>query len=404
MRYLLILSFCLTVQSTFINVIHRYQSQGTTLTVWVEWLTLCLAPVIAHVAGGVVPSTVIGRTPGSPSWTAVFPHFNPVSILWRYYSIADRRLRARSWDERDLAACNAVFFDTDQGRFDGSEEILISSREWVAKLPESKHTSLLSASLLTTIILTVQGIQAIYLIVTNLMPNAPNATETGNVKKSTILPGLPYIFLPIGCLGFLRLPAAFWLSNDFAYLRIWQIPSSRETLRLQERSEKVVATVNSLPVSSCVEDRLHSPRSWRGVVLRTFWLLTILLLMSVSVASATKALWGVSSSLPFISLSRLLLTIMWVSITFGTLLIHVFYISIGHTNSTIIPCIHATWYKIYTAIVILMAFSAFVISAMETRDLQSVPETTDLPEFDCKTVMGSWTCVPAGIGQGNFNV
>ena len=404
MRYLLILFFCSTVQSTAITIIHRYQSQGITLTVWVEWFTLCLAPVIGHVAGGVVSSTVIGSPPRPTSWTARLPLFNPVSILWRYYAIADRRLRARSWDERDLAACNAVFFDSDQGRFDGSEEIMISSREWMAKIPESKHVQLLSASLFTTIILTIQGIQAIYLIVTNLIPNAPNETNAGTLHKTTILPGLPYIFVPIGCLGFLRLPAAFWLSNDFGYLQTWQIPGSWEPSQPQKRSQKVVATDNGLPVSNCVEDRLHGRRSWRGVILRIFWVLTILPLMGVSAASCTKALWAVSPSGRYVSLSRLLLTIMWISITSGTLLIHTFYIATGRTNSTIIPCIHARWYKIYTALVILIAFSAFVVSAMETRDLKTMPTTTDLPEFDCNIVTGSWTCVPVGIGQGNFNV
>jgi hypothetical protein len=395
MRYLLlILFFCSTVQSAFITVIIRYQSQGTSLTVWVEWFTLCLAPVIAHVAGGVVPSTIIGSTLQSPSWTASLPHFNPVSIMWRYYAIADRRLRARSWDERDLAACNAVFFDSDQGRFDGSEEIMFSSRAWIAKIPESKHVPLLSASLLTTLVLAVQGIQATFLIVTNLMNDADHK----------FLAGLPYIFVPIGCLGFLRLPAARWLSSDFGYLHTWQMPSGQETGGSHDGSEKVVAIINSHTSIDCVEDRLHGPRSWRGVVFRTFWFLTVLLFMSGSAASATRNLWAVTPSIPYINLSRLLLDALWVSITLGVLLIHTFYISIGRTNSTIVPCIHATWYKVYTAIVILLGFTAFVISAIETRVLKSKPETTSLPEFDCKTVMGSWTCVPVDLGQGNFNV
>ena len=385
-----------------VNIIFVYQSQRTLLTVWVEWFTLCLAPVIAHVAGGVVPSTLIGSRPQSPSWWASLPHFNPVSILWRYYAIADRRLRARRWDERDLAACNAVFFESDRGRFDGSEDIMVSSRAWIAKIPESKHTPLLSASLLTTLVLAVQGIQATYLIVTNLLP------DSDNDQKMRFIPGLPYIFIPIGCLGFLRLPAAFWLSSDFGYLHLWQMPCTQETLRSQDTSEKLVAGIDSHStrdhVDESVEDRLHSARSWRGIVVRIYWFLTILLLSWVSAASATKNLWAAPPSLLYINLSRLILDIMWVSITGGLFLIHVFYISIGRTNSTVIPCIHASWYKVYTAVVILLGITAFVISALETRMLRTKNETTSLPEFDCKTVMGSWTCVPVDMGHGNFNV
>jgi hypothetical protein len=180
------------------------------------------------------------------------------------------------------------------------------------------------------------------------------------------------------------------------------MPSSQEALRSQEGSEKAVVLINSLPVDDCVEGRLHDPRSWRGVVLRIFWFLTVLLLMCVSAASAIKNLWD--PSLPYLNVSRPLLDVLWVSITGGLLLIYVFYICIWRTNSTIIPCIHATWYKIYTVVVILIGFAAFILSAVETRVMKSMLETTSLPEFDCQTVMGSSIYVPVGIGQGNFNV
>jgi hypothetical protein len=89
---------------------------------------------------------------------------------------------------------------------------MINSQVYIAKIPESKHALFLSGSLLTTIVLAVQGIQATYLIVSYLLPN------TDGDQKSSLIPGLLYIFVLIGCLGFLRLPAAFWLLNDFGYL------------------------------------------------------------------------------------------------------------------------------------------------------------------------------------------
>ncbi|PMD53909.1 uncharacterized protein K444DRAFT_131978 [Hyaloscypha bicolor E] len=93
------------------------------------------------------------------------------------------------------------------------------------------------------------------------------------------------------------------------------MPSSQEALRSQEGSEKAVVLINSLPVDDCVEGRLHDPRSWRGVVLRIFWFLTVLLLMCVSAASAIKNLWD--PSLPYLNVSRLLLVVLYLGIYYG---------------------------------------------------------------------------------------
>src|SRR5579862_2705728 len=41
-------------------VLFTYQSQHTGITDWFEMLTLCLAPLIAHVAGGAPTATLFG--------------------------------------------------------------------------------------------------------------------------------------------------------------------------------------------------------------------------------------------------------------------------------------------------------------------------------------------------------
>src|SRR4051794_38615786 len=102
-------------------IIFTYQSAGISLTQWIELFTLCLAPLIAHVAGGAPSPTILRPRTEAPHWTARLPHFNPISIIWRYYAIADRRARARKWCEQDMAACSAVFWDGERRRWDGSE-------------------------------------------------------------------------------------------------------------------------------------------------------------------------------------------------------------------------------------------------------------------------------------------
>ena len=85
-------------EATIPKILFTLQSNGISLPTWFDQFTICLAPLIAHVVGGVVSPTLLPNNTPPPSLSARLPHFNPISITWRYYIIADRRLRARSWD------------------------------------------------------------------------------------------------------------------------------------------------------------------------------------------------------------------------------------------------------------------------------------------------------------------
>ncbi len=117
-----------------------YQSQAISLSQWLQMLTICLAPLIMHIVGG-NPDPVILSKP-KPSMLSRLPHFNPVSILWRYYAIADRRSRATRWDEYDMAASNAVIWDGDE--WVSSEYLMVQSRNGITKIPESSYVELMS--------------------------------------------------------------------------------------------------------------------------------------------------------------------------------------------------------------------------------------------------------------------
>ena len=71
-----------------------------------------------------------------------------------------------------MAACNALFWDAEQKRWDGSEEIMVRSRAWITKIPEKPHVRLLSASFLNTMVLTFQGIQVMDFIIEGLLRRA----------------------------------------------------------------------------------------------------------------------------------------------------------------------------------------------------------------------------------------
>ena len=135
-------------------VLFTPQSQHILFQNWFDYITLCFAPLIAHIVGGVSSPISIPSDSKPPSWSACLPHYNPISVVWRWYAIADRRFRAYNWDAADMAACNAVFWDSEKARWDGSEEVMLRSRAWLIKVPEQTHVSLLSASGLTTAVLT----------------------------------------------------------------------------------------------------------------------------------------------------------------------------------------------------------------------------------------------------------
>jgi hypothetical protein len=393
--FLLLLSFVVHCEATLPKILFTFQSQGISFQQWFDLFTLCLAPLVAHVAGGVVSPTLLGIGCPSPSWSARLPHFNPISIIWRYYVIGDRRLRARSWDEADMAACNAVFWDGERQRWDGSEEIMAKSRAWITKIPEKPHVAALSASSVTSIVLTLQGVNATFLIIAGLIHGSPYRLRSS----------LAGVFSPLGCLGFVRLPAAFWLSSDYGYINYrgsGTAPDIIETPLEKAISDNILQahTSDHLPDAE-VGDRLHPAHCRQGILYRVFWMLMVWGLLGAAAGNCSKIWWNYPPSLPYNSISNLIFQVMYLTLTVASILIHTVYVVIGKSTSTIIPCIHATWYKIFTLLFMVTALFCVLFSALETR-VRLNGSVTSLPEFKCGKAGG--LCYPVRMGQGNSNI
>lgn len=127
--------------------------------------------------------------------------YNPTTILWRYLAIVDRRVRRRNWTAADMAASNAYFW-TDDG-WDGSEEMMVRSHAFCARTPSHNQTELLSTESLKTIIATLQGVQAITVMVRGVL--ATNGV--GNQAFKSVI-AMDKIFYPLASFGVLRLFAA----------------------------------------------------------------------------------------------------------------------------------------------------------------------------------------------------
>jgi hypothetical protein len=402
-------------------VLFTPQSQHILFQNWFDYITLCFAPLIAHIVGGVSSPIPIPSDSKPPSWSACIPHYNPISIVWRWYAIADRRFRAYNWDAADMAASNAVFWDSEKARWDGSEEVMLRSRAWLIKVPEKTHVPLLSASGLTTVVLTLQGVQASFIISSSFDPDSTYYYRQG----------LPNVFIPIAILGLMRLPAALWLSDDYGYLDIAQTAgdsgrNAAETsaatveeaghrlLELEPRISKranVTHTTIVSPLSTTLSNlseitttdtrRLHSSHSPRGLAYRVWWFLSITGLLSFAAVSTSHTIWGNPRSFRYIPLSHLLTNILYFVLAAAAVLITSTYIFLGRATSTLIPCIHATWYKMFTVALAALGLVVVLVAALETRQLYN-GDLSALPEFQCNNTTGF--CIPVARGHGNFNL
>jgi hypothetical protein len=272
---------------------------------------------------------------------------------------------------------------------------MFKSRGWITKMPEKPHVTTLSASSVTSFVLTAQGFNATFLIIGALIPRSPYR----------ITARLAGVFAPLACLGLMRLPAALWLSSDYGYMNYSNSPTT--PLLVETALERVVsdnilkAQVSERQLDMTVQDRLLPPHCWQGILYRIFWLLTVWGILGVSAADCTHIWWSYPPSVPYLSTSGLLFDAMYLVLTVAAILIHSFYVVTGKATSTIIPCIHATWYKIFTLVFMVAALVCAVVAALEIRfRLNGV--ATSLPEFSCGKA--GELCIPVGRGQGNNNI
>ncbi|KAH0559018.1 hypothetical protein GP486_004371 [Trichoglossum hirsutum] len=355
-----------------LDVGFKYQSQSIRFSEWLSLLTLCLAPLIAHLFVGVVePTSLSGRIP----WYQRICHYNPTSIAWRYFAITDRRCRAKGWTQRDLAATNAVFWDG--SHWDGSQKIMIKKRDSATKVPDSHRVSLISKSVFQTLIVSLQGVQAIYVV-------------AFYSRAHRVAPGHPIsvVFYPLAVLGLLRLPAALWLTDEYGY-REGEDPEPQKVSDGVELDQlplhvQVLAMTGSFRADDDdLSWKFHSQGSRRGIAVRVAFLGTWLVLFVMAVLfTAQDFRSGVKNSLSTFASQVFYLFLIACTISFMSV-----YILRGRGNTTVIPCIETPIYKAYTYFLILLAVGFTVICGLETRRTTCGLYTTNPIDWGLDDVM-----------------
>ncbi|KAH8768559.1 hypothetical protein BGZ57DRAFT_943016 [Hyaloscypha finlandica] len=344
-----------------LDIEFKLQSQSIAFSEWLSLLTLCFAPLVAHLLVGVPEPTVCGRLP--LPWHERICHFNPTSILWRYFAIADRRARAKKWDRPDdLGATNAIFWDGE--RWDGSVEKMVSMRGRATKEPPNHHISVFSTSAVGTLIITLQGIQAISDIIVNL---------TGSVHPN----GHPIsrVFFPLAILGLVRLPAAPWLTSEYGYRQ------RRESEPLGEGVSEPLLPLNTdtNPIaarSNVPSNQFYPQNSWRGISTRVILMAVLLVLIALRVEYFALDFESDTKT----SLTTFASQLFYLNFLVCSLAIFASFIwrkEREEGNTTIIPCISSIWYQVYTYILFSLALVFILISALETRRTKCGLYTTD---------------------------
>ncbi|KAE8441806.1 hypothetical protein EG329_004259 [Mollisiaceae sp. DMI_Dod_QoI] len=263
-----------------------------------------------------------------------------------------------------MAASSALFW-TPQG-WDGSEEMIERSRPYCLKLPDHTRASLFSKSFVKTAIITVQGVQAIYVLVEGFTHNSFQiAVDT--------------LFFPLAVLGLLRLCAALWLTEDYFYTehgRTTQRSPRSRTIPYSPDTKTIfyMEIVDPAGQDDYRETRFYAVNSWRGRLFHIIFLIPILLLWIMCLMYLVP--WGgpYEGEAP----TLLLVNIFYMLFLTATLLIYAYYFIWGPSGTTVIPCIVSTWYRIYTCILMLMIIVLIVVASIATR----------------RTVCGTYTTFP----------
>jgi hypothetical protein len=328
---------------------------GKILSLW----TLALAPLIAHVIAGVPEPIYLCAEP--PRWIDYAVLWNPTSIIWRYFTIFDRRIRAKNWNRETLASSNALFWTTNG--WNGSEDMIREGRKYCIRLPPRSHAELLSKSFANTVIVTLQGVQALYELLSMAKFNNNNNLAT--------------IFLPLALLSLIRLPSALWITDGFAYnhydINLSNKRASQVTTTTKAGYHELIAVPSSgddtpqwlPPASDNASYTEFRPRtSVHGYVARIIFL-TPLLGMAGLTALWTYWILNETSSITGTGLFSLIL---WFTFSLGSAFVFILNIARAQDRTTVVPGVSTLWYRLYSAILFLLMLALLITATIETKE------------------------------------
>ncbi|KAM0819296.1 hypothetical protein AB5N19_05111 [Seiridium cardinale] len=360
------------------------------------------------------------------------PNFD--SGTWRYAAITDRRIRSRNWGPADIAVSNAIFW-TSKG-WSGSESMLETALPYATRLPEGPMVRILSLEMLKTVIVFLQGIQAVTSIIGNF-------TSTGDYTTMDTVSGL---FIPIGACGLLRLCAALWLTDDFHFTVPGDSPKQLQANSLKSYNTGLsTVSVDSFgyePSEKLLPPMPEDFHIWYSRAFRFFFMIPIfgvsnfqsyfmpllgysyyprsqkfltrgpeLTNLSMRVISDSGYGTDIVYLSPFVGIfgrkgvfttTSWLLGVYYQSLLAPTVITFSYYFSVGPLRTNIIPCISKMWYKVYCSFCAVFTVVLIVIAAVETRKTFCGKFTSLTPDFDHPCATGQQKLINIGQSDGDM--
>jgi hypothetical protein len=220
--------------------------------------------------------------------------------------------------------------------------------------------------MLKTVITTLQGVSALYVLVGTVSGAALPGTTVGF--------GVDTIFFPLAILGLVRLCAATWLTEDFVY-REDGLRDTSSTETATQAHQRTTTKDNDIDLddhSRALDPLIPMPSktagfrspsdSWRSRFFRIFFLLLIGGFWTMALLLTTPVLGG-----RYFSATTFLLSLFYLSFATVSLVLYTFYFVRGQTTTTILPCISSMWYRLYILLLMGLMMTLMVIASIETN-------------------------------------
>ncbi|KAF2998019.1 hypothetical protein E8E14_000343 [Neopestalotiopsis sp. 37M] len=325
---------------------------------WISLLTLGLAPLIVHVASGSTSVSCLATR--KPRWYDYVCHYNPTSILWRYATITDRRIRAQYWSNSDMATSNAIFW-TEEG-WDGREHMIEYAAPYCAHLPEHPHAELISSTMIKTVIAVAQGVGAFYPLVDSLTHDTYYGDNYVNML------GVDSVFTPVAIFGLLRLFAARWLTEDYIYTQRSDIQMNTLPSGPDNKTSSTEHLIASRPTSPMNVIARYRPTSyWPSRLFRTVYVLILLLFWGVNAVYIIPLNLAASTYRKALSVTMFTTATLYLYLLTITIILTLYYFARGRSTTTIIPCISSPLYRLYSYGFFLGSLALIVIASIETN-------------------------------------